>query len=93
MVVVTGWAGAMDFHKYFEVQTTSGTVWNSMDGEKAYAGRTALRYGANKNYDVYVAPSIKSTHGFQYLTPHLHTLDWPGMDALPLPASKPGGAI
>ncbi len=93
VVVVTAWAGAMDIHKYFMVQATSGTVWNSMDGENAYAGRTAVRYGANKDYDVYVAPRIKSTHGFQYLTPHLDTLDWPGMYALPLPASKPGGAI
>jgi sugar lactone lactonase YvrE len=93
VVFFTGWVGVMDFHKYFEQQAKSAAVWSIMDGEKAYAARTALRYAARNDYDVYVAPSIKSTHAFQFLTPHLITLDWPGMYALPLSASAPAGAV
>ncbi len=93
VLLFAGWAGVLDFHRYFQVQAASPNVWNMMDGEKVYAARTALRYSEGNNYDVYVSPSIKSTHAFQYLTPDLVTLDWPGAQALPLSNSKPDGAV
>ena len=93
VLLLIGWVGVLNVHKYFTVQARSATVWRMMDGEKAYAARSALRYGTDQDYDVYVTPSIKSTHGFQFLTPNVRTHDWPGMYTLPLPASRPAGAI
>ena len=91
LLVVLWLAGSLDYQKYFNVQAQDMSVWKDMYAPQAHAAEISIRFGPD--HDVYMAPILKGLPPSVFLAPDVQTLDWPGMQALPLNTSKSGGVV